>query len=93
MKAGSELSIQYNHLMMGRRSRRESFRQGWFFDCKCCRCSDATEMGSYVNALLCQLCPPDERGKFTLRKSCCLCHEKDKIDYAQNGYSTLGKDG
>ena len=24
--------------MMGRRSRRESFRQGWFFDCKCCRC-------------------------------------------------------
>merc|ERR1712079_732543 len=30
IKAGTELTIQYNHLLMGRRSRRESFRQGWF---------------------------------------------------------------
>jgi len=57
-----ELNFSYNHLMMGRLSRRESFRQGWFFDCKCSRCCDATEMGSFLNALLCPLCPANERG-------------------------------
>ena len=66
-QAGTELNFSYNHLMMGRLSRRESFRQGWFFDCKCSRCCDATEMGSFLNALLCPLCPANERGEFLLR--------------------------
>ena len=64
LQAGTELNFSYNHLMMGCRSRRESFRQVWFFDCKCARCCDATEMGSFLNGLLCPLCPANERGEF-----------------------------
>ena len=113
IKAGTELSIQYNTLVLGHRKRRQLFRQGqskectcwetsfgrkplkgtvwetqvfaklwdmhnihnffkrvsilsfrltkqqklvWFFDCQCVRCCDATEMGSYLNGLVCQEC-------------------------------------
>jgi hypothetical protein len=56
IKVGTELTIQYNSLLLGNRKRRELFRNIWYFDCKCSRCSDATEMGSYLNGLACQLC-------------------------------------
>ena len=63
IKAGTELTIQYNSLIMGRRKRRDLFRKVWFFHCKCVRCLDATEMGSFLNALQCQTCPNSKRGE------------------------------
>ena len=54
---GTELTIQYNSLLMGKRKRQELFGKVWFFHCKCPRCQDATEMGSFLSALSCQLCP------------------------------------
>lgn len=36
--------------------RREDIRRFWFFDCKCQRCADATELGSYMSAVVCFVC-------------------------------------
>ena len=36
--------------------RREDIRRFWYFDCQCPRCSDPTELGSYMSAVICFAC-------------------------------------
>ena len=36
--------------------RREDIRRFWYFDCQCPRCSDPTELGSYMSAIICFAC-------------------------------------
>ena len=36
--------------------RREDIRKFWFFDCKCKRCADPTELNSYMSAVTCFAC-------------------------------------
>ena len=36
---------------IGNMRRREDIKRNWFFDCACPRCSDATEMGSFMSAV------------------------------------------
>ena len=36
--------------------RREDIQRYWFFDCKCDRCSDPTEFGTNMSAVLCFKC-------------------------------------
>lgn len=56
IKAGEEVTIQYNTLICGSHPRRKLFRDIWFFDCQCRRCTDSTELGSFLNGLACQKC-------------------------------------
>lgn len=43
-------------LFTGNMRRREDIRRFWYFDCQCARCSDPTELGSYMSAVICFAC-------------------------------------
>ena len=43
-------------LFVGNMRRREDIRRFWYFDCECPRCSDPTELGSYMSAVICFAC-------------------------------------
>ncbi|XP_075213241.1 SET domain-containing protein SmydA-8-like [Lycorma delicatula] len=53
IKKGEHLSTSYTHVLWGTQDRREHLKQNKYFDCKCERCSDPTELGSYISALKC----------------------------------------
>ena len=40
----------------GNMRRREDIKRYWYFDCTCPRCSDVTEMGSFMSAVICFAC-------------------------------------
>ena len=40
----------------GNMRRREDIKRYWFFDCECPRCSDSTEMRSFMSAVVCFAC-------------------------------------
>ena len=48
--------------------RRPLLREDWYFDCCCRRCSDPTELGSYLGAVLCQSCRTDKKRYCFVRK-------------------------
>ena len=60
--------------------RREDIRKFWFFDCKCKRCSDSTELGSYMSAVTCFAC---KRG-FLLPISALEYKSDWQCDHCQN---------
>ena len=46
--------ISSDNQMVGTRRRRRLFRDIWFFDCRCRRCSDPSENGSFLNGFKCR---------------------------------------
>ena len=55
IKAGEEILTSYKNPELGSVSRRSHFPATWFFDCACKRCSDPTELGTFLSALICPL--------------------------------------
>uniref|UniRef100_A0A6P7GLW2 SET domain-containing protein SmydA-8-like n=1 Tax=Diabrotica virgifera virgifera TaxID=50390 RepID=A0A6P7GLW2_DIAVI len=53
ISAGEHITTMYTHCLWGTQARREHLRETKYFDCQCKRCSDPTEMGSYLSALKC----------------------------------------
>jgi hypothetical protein len=51
-----ELTIHYITPMLGTVGRRAKIRKNWFFDCCCLRCSDPTELGTFLSGLVCPEC-------------------------------------
>ncbi|KAJ8978884.1 hypothetical protein NQ317_008499 [Molorchus minor] len=51
--AGEHITTMYTHCLWGTQARREHLRETKYFNCKCKRCSDPTELGSYLSALRC----------------------------------------
>ena len=43
-----------------------TFRKNWFFDCTCDRCSDKTEMETYLGAILCRACSEKARYYYSI---------------------------
>jgi len=56
INAGEEFTISYISTVQGSLKRRMKLHDKWYFDCKCARCMDPTEMGSFTSAHLCQIC-------------------------------------
>jgi len=56
IKAGEEFTISYISTLQGSLKRRMKLHDKWFFDCRCPRCMDPTELGSFTSAHLCQVC-------------------------------------
>ena len=48
--------IVYLNGIVGNFRRRDDIRKYWFFDCGCNRCSDRTEFGTNMSAVLCLKC-------------------------------------
>jgi len=56
IKIDTEITTSYKSSSLGSIVRRPPFRQLWNFDCRCRRCSDPTELGTYSSALKCKGC-------------------------------------
>lgn len=50
---GENLSTMYSHALWGTQARRQHLKDTKFFSCKCIRCSDPTELGTYLSAMKC----------------------------------------
>ncbi|XP_054267865.1 histone-lysine N-methyltransferase set-18-like isoform X1 [Macrosteles quadrilineatus] len=50
---GQDVTLMYTHMLWTTQARREHLRNTKYFDCCCPRCSDPTELGTYINALRC----------------------------------------
>ncbi|XP_060523200.1 uncharacterized protein LOC132700097 [Cylas formicarius] len=50
---GDHISTMYTHTLWGTQARREHLKETKYFTCKCRRCGDPTELGSYLSALKC----------------------------------------
>lgn len=55
-KAGEMISLCYAYTLQGTLKRREHIKHSKFFECKCLRCVDPTELGSYASAFRCPKC-------------------------------------
>lgn len=50
---GSHISTMYSHALWGTQARRQHLKDTKYFSCKCPRCSDPTELGTYLSAMKC----------------------------------------
>jgi hypothetical protein len=56
IKKGEIISVTYTQTLWGTLARREHLKQSKCFDCRCARCSDETELGTYLGAIYCSQC-------------------------------------
>ncbi|KAJ9579509.1 hypothetical protein L9F63_004828 [Diploptera punctata] len=56
IKKGEIISVTYTQTLWGTLARRAHLKQSKCFDCTCLRCSDPTELGTYLGAINCSLC-------------------------------------
>ncbi|XP_040574757.1 SET domain-containing protein SmydA-8 [Lepeophtheirus salmonis] len=56
ISAGTEITKQYVSPLETTNRRRSRISNNWFFDCKCDRCRDPTENGSFLSATRCLRC-------------------------------------
>lgn len=47
------ISSIYTHILWGTAARRDHLLQTKYFKCKCRRCQDSTELGTYISGLKC----------------------------------------
>ena len=72
IKQGEEILTSYLRSSLCSLTRRKTIKEGWYFDCKCRRCCDATEMGTHCNTLTCPACKDG------------LVLPKDPLDYTSD---------
>jgi hypothetical protein len=56
IKKGEIICVTYTQTLWGTLARREHLKQSKCFDCSCVRCSDETELGTYLGAINCFQC-------------------------------------
>lgn len=47
------ITTMYSHALWGTQARRQHLREAKYFSCRCERCSDPTELGTYLSAMKC----------------------------------------
>lgn len=57
---GSHISSMYTHPLWGTQQRQDHLKSTKYFSCRCRRCGDPTEFGTYLSALKC-LAPAADR--------------------------------
>jgi len=55
--AGTHLTITYTDSLWPTRDRRLHLKFSKYFDCSCRRCSDPTELGTFLSSIKCPKCP------------------------------------
>ncbi|KAJ2940451.1 hypothetical protein O0L34_g134 [Tuta absoluta] len=53
VQKGNHLTTMYSHALWGTQARRQHLKDVKYFACKCVRCADPTEMGTYLSAMKC----------------------------------------
>ena len=88
IKAGEEITTSYKSSSLGSIVRRPPFKQLWNFDCRCRRCSDPTELGTFASAILCPVsscrghCLPTDCLSYTSAWRCAKCGREISSDKA-----------
>ena len=88
IKAGEEITTSYKSSSLGSIVRRPPFKQLWNFDCRCRRCSDPTELGTFASAILCPVsscrghCLPTDCLSYTSHWRCARCGREISSDKA-----------
>jgi len=89
---GEEITISYIPAIFGQPKRKRHIEEEWYFKCKCTRCVDSTEFGTYISALKCSHCreglilPESTEGESLWRcRFCCNPFEEEFItNFVQN---------
>ncbi|XP_063386603.1 SET domain-containing protein SmydA-8 isoform X1 [Cydia fagiglandana] len=50
---GNHITTMYSHALWGTQARREHLKDTKYFACRCERCADPTELGTYISAMKC----------------------------------------
>nr|CAD7419272.1 unnamed protein product [Timema cristinae] len=50
---GEHITTMYTHALWGTQARREHLKATKYFSCRCQRCADPTELGTYISAMKC----------------------------------------
>ncbi|XP_041982387.1 SET domain-containing protein SmydA-8 [Aricia agestis] len=53
IQSGQHIKTMYSHALWGTLARRQHLKDTKYFSCKCERCSDPTELGTYLSAMRC----------------------------------------
>ncbi|CAG9788862.1 unnamed protein product [Diatraea saccharalis] len=53
IEKGCHISTMYSHALWGTQARRQHLKDTKYFSCKCQRCSDPTELGTFLSAMKC----------------------------------------
>lgn len=56
IKANQPITLSYAYTLQSTLKRRQHLLENKFFECKCKRCADPTELGTYCGALRCPKC-------------------------------------
>ncbi|XP_055372307.1 SET domain-containing protein SmydA-8-like isoform X2 [Condylostylus longicornis] len=64
IKEGDILYYNYTTPFLGSNERRKQLMLGKYFTCKCPRCEDPTELGSYISAIKCIKCIEDNCAEY-----------------------------
>ncbi|XP_017465315.1 PREDICTED: protein msta [Rhagoletis zephyria] len=66
---GEMLYNCYTNVLLGTDERRNMLKVGKYFDCKCERCEDPTELGSHMSSFMCARCAENKReGGFIVKQ-------------------------
>lgn len=74
---GEHIKTMYTHALWGTQARRDHLKHNKYFMCKCERCSDPTEFGTYFSAIKCVDCnigvllpenPLNEKGEWKCKE-------------------------
>lgn len=57
----------YTNVLLGTDERRQLLKEGKYFDCKCARCEDPTELGSHMSSFMCARCVEQKRTGFIVK--------------------------
>jgi len=93
IEEGEEITISYLPTIFGVPKRKTHIEEEWYFQCRCTRCSDVTEFGTYVSALKCIHCNeglilPENLDKDSLWR-CRFCMNPFEADFIANFVQTL----
>ena len=80
--------------LKGNFRRREDIRKYWFFDCRCNRCTDRTEFGTNMSAVLCLKCKkgyllPLNSLEYKSDWTCDNCHISTKYEMIDEIVTTI----
>ncbi|XP_053611002.1 SET domain-containing protein SmydA-8 isoform X2 [Plodia interpunctella] len=53
VEKGNHITTMYSHALWGTQARRQHLKDTKYFACRCLRCSDPTEFGTYLSAMKC----------------------------------------
>lgn len=84
---GQHLHTMYTHVLWGTQQRRDHLKVTKYFDCTCERCSDPTEMGTYISGLRCLGC---EKGTLLPDKPLLGVQAEWKCDNCVPGGGSVG---